>query len=280
MKSTKQEPITIGLDIGSSTTKVVGYTQSGNWVGALQLDHREMAANAFDAVDEFLSKYQLKRADVARIAVTGVGSVGLMEQFEKVPVTIADEFLATAKGALFLAGIEKAIIVSMGTGTVLLRADGGEVRHLGGSGVGGGTLAGLCRYFYPVSGIEDIMAQMRAGDLDKVDLHIRDLVDDATYVLGGDVTASNFGKITKDATSADMMLGFANMIYETIGMMAAFTCANDSIKTVVLTGSLTALPQVSARFAAVQELTGVEFVIPENAVYATAIGAVLLSDAV
>lgn len=275
MKSTKQEQITIGLDIGSSTTKVVGYTQSGNLVGALQLDHKETTANAFDAVDKFLGKYQLKRADVARIAVTGVGSVGLTEQFGNVPVTIADEFLATAKGALFLAGLEKAIIVSMGTGTVLLRADEGEVRHLGGSGVGGGTLAGLCRHFYPVDGIEDIMAQMSAGDLGKVDLHIRDLVDDASYVLGGDVTASNFGKITKDATSADMMLGFANMIYETIGMMAAFACANDSIKTVVLTGSLTALPQVSARFAAVQDLTGVKFVIPENAVYATAIGAVL-----
>jgi type II pantothenate kinase len=37
------------------------------------------------------------------------------------------------------------IVVSMGTGTSLVKCDGKEIKHIGGIGIGGGTLAGLSR---------------------------------------------------------------------------------------------------------------------------------------
>ena len=42
-----------------------------------------------------------------------------------------------------MSGLDRAVVVSMGTGTAYVMADKGRVSHLGGTGVGGGTLLGL-----------------------------------------------------------------------------------------------------------------------------------------
>ena len=54
-----------------------------------------------------------------------------------------DEFHAIGKGGLFLTGLTRAIIVSMGTGTAFIIADQNGEKHIGGTGIGGGTLLGL-----------------------------------------------------------------------------------------------------------------------------------------
>ena len=56
-----------------------------------------------------------------------------------------EEFTANAKGGLYLSGLDRAIIVSMGTGTAYVYADAQSSEYLGGTGVGGGTLVGLSK---------------------------------------------------------------------------------------------------------------------------------------
>ena len=90
------------------------------------------------------------------------------------------------------------------------------------------------------------------------------------------LTASNFGRETGGSSPADEAAALFNMIYETVGVMAAFALSRDSIRDVVLTGSLASLPQAKETFDVFNSLPqvfGPRYLIPENAAFATAIGA-------
>ncbi len=89
------------------------------------------------------------------------------------------------------------------------------------------------------------------------------------------MTASNFGKMEDGATQADIALGVLNMTFQTIGMMAVFSCRNDRIKDVVLTGTLAQVPFAKKVFQSLHKVHGINFIIPKNAIYATATGAAL-----
>ena len=53
-------------------------------------------------------------------------------------------------------------------------------------------------------------------------------------------------------------------------------CQCCNCKTVILTGSLTKLAQAEPNFALFEKLYGIHYIIPENATFATAIGAALI----
>jgi type II pantothenate kinase len=56
-------------------------------------------------------------------------------------------------------------------------------------------------------------------------------------------------------------------------MMAVFALRNETIKDVVITGSLAEFPQAKTVLQQFNAIKGLNFIIPENAVFATAIGA-------
>ena len=92
----------------------------------------------------FLSTHHLQLSDIRHIALTGVGSSYVEGDIYGVKTIKVEEFPSVGVGGLALSGKEHAVVVSMGTGTSFLWANkGGEIRHLIGSGVGGGTLAGM-----------------------------------------------------------------------------------------------------------------------------------------
>ena len=189
------------------------------------------------------------------------------------------EFKCVGLGGLYLSGLEEAVVVSMGTGTALIHArrngNTTETSYLGGTGVGGGTLLGLSKKMIGVDTIEHIEALSQDGNLDNIDLKIKDISKDANFGIGGDITASNFGKLSDIASKNDIALGIANMVAETIAMLAVFAARNFNVKTVVLTGNLTALKSITNVFEGLEESFGIKFVIPELAQFATVIGAAL-----
>jgi type II pantothenate kinase len=66
------------------------------------------------------------------------------------------------------------------------------------------------------------------------------------------------------------------MVFETIGMIGMFASRNVGTKNIVLTGNMTSLPQAKEIFGNLNTLFDLNFIIPENAVFATAHGAALL----
>ena len=64
------------------------------------------------------------------------------------------------------------------------------------------------------------------------------------------------------------------MIFEVIGMMAAFTTINDNIKDVVLIGNIAEIPGVKQILKIIEYTHKISFIIPENPQYAVALGAI------
>ena len=146
-----------------------------------------------------------------------------------------------------------------------------------GSGIGGGTLSGLSELITGVHQYALIRKLCQDGDLSQIDLTIGDMSKGKVGTLPPEATAANFAKLAEDATSADKMRGLVNLVLQAIGTMSVLACRTCGTNTVVLTGALTMLPPAHETFELFTQLYGVEYIIPENATFATAIGAALYS---
>lgn len=264
----------IGIDIGGSTTKIVGL-KDGQVAGCLKVKANDQVTSAYGAFGKFLSAYHLELSDIERIMLTGVGASFIKEGMFNLPTVRVDEFEAVGYGGQFLTKLQKAIIVSMGTGTAFVHIDGSEVRHLGGTGVGGGTLLGLASQMLGVRNFENIVDMARSGNLSNIDLLVGDISKQVLSDMPMETTASNFGKISDLATPSDIALGIINLVFQTIGMFAVFASRADGIQDIVLTGNLTTIQQMREVFVILEKMHGVHFLIPKNAEFATAIGAAL-----
>ncbi|MCL1804811.1 MAG: type II pantothenate kinase [Clostridiales bacterium] len=267
--------VTLGIDVGGSTTKIVGFNDE-EMIGALQVRAMDQVTSMYGAIGNFLLKHDLTLGQVTSIVLTGVGASFFEDDIYGIDTYKVDEFLAMGSGGLHLAGLEEAYVVSMGTGTAFVRAGREEITHIGGSGVGGGTLTGLASKMLNKNDIEALISLAEHGRLENVDLLVSDIINHEIPSLPANLTASNFGKIKSSATDADFALAIINMVLQTIGMLAVFAATHDTIKDIVLTGTLATLPQARAMFNAVEGRFDLRFVIPPNAVYATAIGAAIL----
>ncbi|MDE6996737.1 MAG: pantothenate kinase, partial [Oscillospiraceae bacterium] len=120
-----------------------------------------------------------------------------------------------------------------------------------------------------------IMKLAAEGDVTRVDLTVGDLTRNSHPSLPLDITAANFGNVSDDATPGDFAAGVVNMVLQSIGTTAVMSCRACGCGTAVLTGFMSNLPQARACFDLFTRLHGIRFIIPENAAYATSIGAAL-----
>ena len=277
-----QMSIILGIDVGGSTTKIIGKASDSNSgsktdgiIGMLQVRAADQITSMYGAIGNFLSKHGLHPKDISKVYLTGVGASFINEQVYGIETQKVSEFKAIGQGALSLTGLDEALVVSMGTGTAFVRAEKNNTTHLGGSGVGGGTIIGLGSQLLGKSDVDAIIALAESGDLKNIDLSVSDILGAEVKSLPADLTAANFGKIKSTASQSDIALGLLNMIYETAGMLAIFALKNDTTKNIIITGTLATFPQAKPVFKKFSNLTPHTFIIPDNAVFATALGAVM-----
>ena len=268
--------IILGIDIGGSTTKIVGLGSDGAVIAMHRVSAQDPITSLYGAMGNFLFTNGLELGDVSRIALTGVGASYVEGDIYGIATEKVEEFTAVGVGGLYLSGQERAVVVSMGTGTAFIWAEkGAPVRHLCGSGVGGGTLAGLCSRLCGASQYKQIVKLAGGGDVSRIDLTVGDLTRNSHPSLPLDITAANFGSVADDATPADFAAGVVNMVLQSIGTTAVMACRYCDCETAVLTGFMSNLPQARECFDLFTRLHGIRFIIPENATHATSIGAAL-----
>ena len=268
--------IILGIDIGGSTTKIVGLRPDGSPIAMHRVQAQDPITSLYGALGNFLVSNRLQLGDVGRVALTGVGASYVESDICGIPTDKVEEFTAVGAGGLSLSGLDRCVVVSMGTGTAFIWAERGrEVRHLCGSGVGGGTLAGLCSRLCGTRQYDQIVKLAASGDVGNVDLTVGDITRNTHPSLPLDITAANFGSVSDDATAGDFAAGVVNMVLQSIGTTAVMACRACGCDTAVLTGFMAKLPQARACCDLFTRLHGVKFIIPENAPFATAIGAAL-----
>ncbi|MDY3863113.1 MAG: BadF/BadG/BcrA/BcrD ATPase family protein [Eubacteriales bacterium] len=278
--------VVIGIDVGGTTTKIVGFRMGADGTKELIAPHFVRATDpltsVYGALGRFTVENGLELGDIDRILMTGAGSSFITKPIYGLSCQPVPEFTSIGIGGLYLSGLDEAIVVSMGTGTALIhasrKAGKDAVEYLGGTGVGGGTLVGLCRRLIGVETVEHIEQLAAGGNLDNVDLRIKDISRNHLYHgINENLTAANFGKVSDLATPDDLALGVANMVAETIAMLSVFAARSYSLRNIVLTGNLTTIAPIRRVFEAMNnsDSFGVRFLTPDNSQFGTVIGAAL-----
>ncbi len=265
----------VGLDIGGTTTKIIGY-ENGDLLGFVRVIASDPFTSASGGLGKFLNVIGRNLSHVEHIHATGVGASQLSGELFGCPTKVVPEFDCVGLGGLYLTGLDRAIVVSMGTGTSIVAARGRQVAHVIGSGVGGGTLQGLAKRMLNFQDFGTISKFAEKGDLGMVDLTIGDITTADIPGLTPEATASNFGKMEDLAEVQDIAAGIVNLVFQSVGTASVLAARLEDIDKIVITGNLSQMSFGKIILDGFSRLYNVSFYIPEHADFATAIGASLI----
>lgn len=268
--------IVVGIDIGGSTTKIAGFREDSMLI-PVQISADSAVASLFGAFGKFLYDNDLQLTDIGQVNLTGVGSSEIRQDIYGVPTFRVDEFSANGVGGGYFAGNKtEFMVVSMGTGTSFVEVRNNVPRHLGGIGIGGGTITGLSKLMLNTNDVGKIQELASGGKVGNIDLRIGDISKNPQPGLDLEITASNFGKASSRANCEDKAAGIVHMVIETICQTAVLISNGTDIKDFVLIGNLINFPECWNVCEMIRTMyPHVNFIIPEDGEYGTAIGTAL-----
>ena len=266
--------IIIGIDVGISTTKIVGL-RDGRVTSPIRITAADPITSLYGAFGKYLHDNNIQLEDVEHVMLTGVGAAYVKTDVYGVRTSRCDEFVADAMGARYESKLDQAIVVSMGTGTSFVMCHGDRIEHIGGIGIGGGTLQGLSRLCLGTGDIKQVSALAMQGDIKHINLLIGDISAQPLPGLPMEATASIFARVKSDTSKEDIACGIISMVLQSIGSAAVLAAQGTDCRDMVLIGNLTLLPQCKEIFPPLEKLYQVRFHIPKYSQFCTAIGAAL-----
>jgi type II pantothenate kinase len=262
----------IGIDIGSTTTKAVSI-EAGGHIRKIKTKAMDAVTAATGALGKMLMENDIKIGDIERIMITGAGASKIKNDLFGIPTVRVDEMQSIGIGGMYLSGKDDIVITNIGTGTAIIDARRNSITHMGGSGVGGGTILGLAKKLISTSDFNGIMEQAEQGNLNQVDLNLEDIMDMDLSFLNRETTASNFGKMLDTARNEDIALGILNLVFQVIGMLSVFAAKSKNTDKVIVTGNGSHNPIGKKILDDITIMYSVGFEYPADAEYTTAIGA-------
>jgi type II pantothenate kinase len=262
----------IGIDIGSTTTKAVSI-ENGSFVRKIKTKASDAVTSATGALGKMIVENEMKMGDIQGIMITGAGASNIKNDIFGIPTVRIDEIQAIGIGGIFFSGRDHIIIANIGTGTAIIEAGPAGISHIGGSGVGGGTILGLAKKLLPITDFNGIMKLAETGNLNQVDLLLEDIMETDISFLNKESTASNVGKMLDTAGSGDIALGIVNLVYQVIGMLSVFAAKSRNVGQVVVTGNGSKNLIGRKILSIITKMYGISFEYPQDAEYSTAVGA-------
>lgn len=286
----------VAIDFGISNTDAVARVD-----GALHRWTRPSDGTPDAAVvREVLASGGLASRDLSRLAVTGGRHRALPPVIDTLPLVSVNEVTAIGRGGQALGALVRdasaphalafdtsahdvpTLVVSAGSGTAVVAARVDACRHITGTGVGGGTLLGLGRLLLGTNDPLAIDALALAGDPNAADLSLQDVVLGPIGALPPDATAVNFGRLARQAgevSREDLAAALVTLVGQVIAITAINAARAEQLEHVVVIGHLTDLPSFRAVLERVGEYYGQRLLLPADAGYGTAIGALRAAGA-
>lgn len=87
----------IGIDIGGSTTKIVGFSDGGELIEPMAVKAADPLTSAYGAFGKFTNQNKIRLDEVDRVMITGVGSSYINKDIFGLPCEIRPEFDASAR---------------------------------------------------------------------------------------------------------------------------------------------------------------------------------------
>ena len=258
----------LGIDAGMSAVKIV-VLENGKCI----LTHYEKnKGGSMETLNRAMMNSGAYNMDIGAVAVTGINAGNCYMETSGLPLYGVSEIDALGAGGCRLSGLNKALVVNLGTGSTFVGADNGKYTHIGGTGLGGGSIRGLARRMLGVTDAEALAEMALQGDLRNVDICIGDLME-GSDTMPADMTAANLAKFEPDATDADWAAGILNLVLQGVGTMAQLICDMKGFSDVVLVGGLAGQQAAKNIFDVFTRLYKPDFHTVENSLYATALGA-------
>jgi type II pantothenate kinase len=261
--------VAIGIDMGGTNTHGVVIRDGKVWrKSLLEGNGKEEAAECYRRLARGIGR------QVQKVVLTGgmakkVGKRGLNVSF-----SVVDEIGSIGRGGEFLSRKRNVFVVSMGTGTAFVSVKGGKATHLGGTGMGGGTVMGLSCLMLDTDpdGAEEIARS--AGRT--MDVSVRDIVGSGIGKIPGSATASNFGKACGKCGEPEVAASMFRMVSESVGVMAYFAAKSEGQeKNILICGRVPLNGIVRKRILYTIGMFGGKADVPKDAAYCAAIGAAL-----
>lgn len=260
----------IGVDVGSSLTKVAVRDSRG------KTRFKIVPRGALDKVAATVCKAQPRV-----LGLTGGGASRLASILQCTSVQV-NEFTAWGAGANRLLTEPHAdqsfLVVSLGTGTSVMVVEGTDVRRMGGTALGGGTILGLGTALCNSPDFASTVKLAAKGSRDSVDLLVRDIYPDPDSPLKGDLTASAFGRLGRGVSEgverADLAAAIMRLVGENVALIAGGLAHRAGVKRIVFGGSTLrgnhALANVLSEITA---MLGLKASILKDGEFAGAVGA-------
>ncbi len=271
----------LAIDFGLSNVDVVVGDATQQRITRL-LTLRSQQPASIEGITRVLEGGGYRPSDFDYICVTGSRHRLLPDAFAGVRIVKVDEIAAIGRGGAWLAhsmlpGMGAMLVVSAGSGTAIVAAQGDTFRHVTGSAVGGGTLLGLSQLLLRTGDPQQVDALAQQGNASHVDLTLADAVGGALGWLPANASAVNFGKAALSAHASfapeDLAAAIVTLISQVIGVIAVNAARAEGLREIVVVGHLVDMQSVRAVLRAVADLYQVRLHIPDNPGYATAIGA-------
>lgn len=276
--------VAVGVDVGATLAKL-----------AIRAADRSLRC-------EFLPA-DAHAALAARVVESAPESVGLSgcgaAAFERVLARPAERFIefeawgAGSRALLSDQGIdpgEPYMLVSVGTGTSILRVAEGRVERLGGTALGGGTVLGLGVALTGCESHAELCDLARQGERGNVDLLVSHIYQPGEIALPGDVTAACFGNLARwlshgqapasgdPSHREDLAASVMGMVGENVGLICCGYAVAAQTRRIVYGGAtLVDNPALLAILMGVSATMQCEPIALDRGGYAGAVGALVLA---
>lgn len=264
----------IAIDLGGSTIDIVAFRMNDEF--SFIASFESVLMDKSDPLS-IITKANVDLAEVEAIALTGGHSRIFASELSGIPVYKVAEIEAIGKGGAFLADTENALVCSLGTGTCCVSARDGIFRHVGGTGIGGGSLLGLGKTLLDIPDFKSLQSLITRGESKNIDLSVAEIVGGGIGVVPGSATAANFAKADANSSREDIARGIANLVGQTIASIAIFAARAEQHDTIVLGGKLIRVPQIVEIIERTASIYARKIIVPEHAELLSAVGAGLVA---
>lgn len=281
----------VGVDFGLSVTDAVAITDGEvSAHAALSRPGPASLAVLDRALAALITRLPPGSSLAGPVGITGGRSRELPERHQGLRLSQVGEPEALARGALALAGVGRALVVSCGTGTAMVAGDAaaGTFDHVTGTPVGGGTLQAFGRLLFDGRDADAVAAMAMAGDAGKVDTTLADVLGGSLGGLPASATAVSLGRLgalegplASRPAAADLAAGLCTMVAQTIAIIAVNAARAIGSPSVVFVGRLARYEMIASMIRAVFTVYRYPLppLFPDGSEQATALGAALAVEA-
>jgi len=267
----------LGADIGATLAKLAVRRRDR------ALDLRLIRSSAVEQLAR-----EIESSGAERVGLTGGGASQLAELLglEAAPV---NEFQAWAAGARAIlqrhgrAAPERFLLVSVGTGTSAMLVEKAHAVRVGGTALGGGTLAGLAAALVGTSDFDAVTRLAREGDRRRVDLLVGDIYPSHALPIPGDINAASFAKLALSSKEGpwdrrDLAHAIVGLVGENVALICGGLAAAAGVSRIAYGGTtLRDNPALTEILCALAPANACEATILEDGEFAGALGALELA---